>query len=94
MESNKPSCWSRHLLQLPPDFVSLPSKRRRVITRGTYTSTTQTCDSTSMSTKPSLQNYGSSSTPIPTIVNDTPSTPYTSMVVVPEVPIITMARYS
>jgi hypothetical protein len=45
-----------------------------------------------MSTKPSLQNNGSPSTPTPTIVNDTPSTPATSMVVVPEEPIITMAR--
>jgi hypothetical protein len=72
--------------------VSLPSKRRRVITHGTHTSTAQTFDSTRMSTEPGLQNSGSASTPIPTVVNDTPSTHATSMVVVPEAPIITMAR--
>jgi hypothetical protein len=44
-----------------------------------------------MSTEPGLQNYGIPSTPIPTIVNGTPLTPTTSMVVVPEAPIITMA---
>jgi hypothetical protein len=55
-------------------------------------STTQTCDSTRMSTEPGLHNSGSPSTPIPTVVNGTPSNPATSMVVVPEAPIITMAR--
>jgi len=45
-----------------------------------------------MSTGPGLQNFGNPSTPIPIIVNGTPSTPATSMVVVLEVPIITMAR--
>ena len=92
MESDKPPCQSHLLLQLPPDFESFPSKRCRVIICGTHTSTVQTCDSTRMSIEPSLQNIGSPSTPIPTIVNGTTSTPATSMVVVPEVPIITMAR--
>jgi hypothetical protein len=45
-----------------------------------------------MSTEPSLQNTRIPSTPIPTIVNGTPSNPATSMVVVPVVPIITMAQ--
>jgi hypothetical protein len=42
-----------------------------------------------MSINPGLQNSGSPSTPIPT---STPSTPTISMVVVAEVPIITMAQ--
>jgi hypothetical protein len=45
-----------------------------------------------MSTKCGIQNSESPSTPIPTIVNGTPSIPATSMVVVLEAPIITMAR--
>jgi hypothetical protein len=45
-----------------------------------------------MSTEPSIHNSRSPLTPIPTIVNGTPLTPATSMVVVPEVPIITMAQ--
>ena len=45
-----------------------------------------------MSIEPSLQNIGSPSTPTPTIVNGTPSTPAITMVVVPEAPIITMDR--
>jgi hypothetical protein len=56
----------------------------RVIGSGTHTSTFQTCDPTRMSTESSLQNTGSSSTPNPTIVNFTPSTPAASTVVVPE----------
>jgi hypothetical protein len=80
---------SRHLLQLPPHFESFPSKRRKVIIRGTYTSTYQTCDHMRMSTESSQKDIGSPSTPIPTIVNGTPSTPSTTMVVVLEVPIIT-----
>jgi hypothetical protein len=80
------------LLQLPPDFESLPSKRRRVIRSGTHTSTDQTCDSTRMSIEPSIQNSGIPSNPIPTIFNGTPSTPATSIVVASEEPIITMAR--
>jgi hypothetical protein len=89
--SDKPPCRSRRLLQLPSDFVSLPSKRRRVFICGTHTSTIQT-DFKRMSTEPGLQNSGSLSTLIPTIVNGTPSTPATSMVVVPEAPIITIAQ--
>jgi hypothetical protein len=92
VESDQRPRWSRRLLHLPPYFESFPSKRHRVIRRGTHTSTVQTCDSTRMSTEPSLQNTGSPSTPTPTIVNGTPSTPATTMVVVPEAPIITMAR--
>jgi len=45
-----------------------------------------------MSTESSQKYIGSPSTPIPTIVNGTPSTPSTTMVVVSEVPIITYAR--
>jgi hypothetical protein len=78
------------LLQLPPDIESFPSKRHRVIIRGTQTSIVQTCDSTRMSTEPSLQNTGKPSNPTPMIVNGTPLTPTTSIVVVPEASIITM----
>jgi hypothetical protein len=92
MESDQPPCWSHHLVQLPPDFTSFPSKRRRVIIHGTHTSTIQTCDSTRMSSEPSLQSSGIPLTPIPTIVNGTPSTPATYMVIVSKAPIITMAR--
>jgi hypothetical protein len=45
-----------------------------------------------MSTESSQKNDGSHSTPIPTIVNGTPSTPSTTMVVVLEVHIITNVR--
>ena len=92
MESDQLPRRSRRLLQLPPGFESLPSKRHRVIRHGTHTSTIQTCDSTRMSIEPSLQNNGIPSTPTPIIVNGTPSTPATTMVVVSKAPIITMAR--
>jgi hypothetical protein len=72
----------------PPNFDSLPSKRRKVIKRGIHTSTYHTCDHTRMSTESSQKYIGSPSTPIPTIVNGTPSTPSTTMVIVSEVPII------
>jgi hypothetical protein len=45
-----------------------------------------------MSTEPSHQDTGIPSTPIPTIVNITPLTPSTTMVVVLEVSIITASR--
>jgi hypothetical protein len=77
------------LLQLPLHFESFPSKRRKFIIHGTYTSTYQTCDRTRMSTESSQKDIGSPSTPIPTIVNNTPSTPSTTMVIVSWVPIIT-----
>jgi hypothetical protein len=92
VELDQPPRWSRLLLQLPLYFESLPSKRCRVIIRGIHTSTIHTCGFKRMSTEPSLQNTGSPSTPISTIVNGTPSTPATSMVVVSETSIITMAR--
>jgi hypothetical protein len=84
MEPDQLPHRSRRLLQLPPHFESFPSKRRKVIIRGTYTSTYQTCDHTRMSIESSQKDTGSPSTPIPTIVNDTPSTPSTTMVVVSE----------
>ena len=90
MESDQIPCRSYQLLQLPPVFKFLPSKRRRVIRSGTHTSTIKTCDSTRMSIEPSVHNFGSPSTPIPTIVNGTPSTLATSMVVALEVPIVTI----
>jgi hypothetical protein len=80
------------LLKLPPHLESFPSKRRKVIKRGTHTSTYQTCDYTIMSTESSLKDTGSPSTPIPYVVNGTPSTPSTTMVVVSEVPVITPIR--
>jgi hypothetical protein len=92
MESNQLPHWSRCLLQLPLDFEYFPSKRHRVIRHGTHTSTSQTCDSTRMSTELSHQNTGIPSNPTPTIVNGTPSTPATTMVVVPEAPIITVVN--
>jgi hypothetical protein len=92
VESDQLPHQSHRLLQLPPDFESLHSKRRRVIKHGTHTSTYQTCDSTRMSTEPSHQNTGSPSTPTPTIVNGNPSTPATTMVVVQEAPIINVAH--
>jgi hypothetical protein len=90
MELDQPPHRSRRLLQLPLDFKSFPSKRRRDIRSGTHTYTVQTCDSTRMSTEPSLHNIGIPSNPTSTIVNGTPSTPVTSMAVVLEAPIITM----
>jgi hypothetical protein len=45
-----------------------------------------------MSTKSSLQNTGISSTPNPTIVNFTPSTPAAATVAVPEAYTSTMSR--
>jgi hypothetical protein len=92
VESDQLPRRSRRLLQLPPVFEFLPSKRRRVIRSGTHTSTFQTCGSTRMSTESSLQNTGSSSTPNPTIVNGTPSTPAATTVAVPEAYTGTMAR--
>ena len=92
MELDQPPCWSGRLLQLPSDFESLPSKRRRVIRCSTHTSTIQTCDSTRMSIEPSLDNNGSPSTPTPLIVNGTPLSPSTTMVVVLEATIITISH--
>jgi hypothetical protein len=91
VESDQLPRRSRWLLQLPPDFGFLPSKRHRVFRSGTHTSTFQTCGSIRISIKSSIQNTGSSSTPIPTIVNGTPSTPVTATVVVPEAYTNTMA---
>jgi hypothetical protein len=45
-----------------------------------------------MSTKPIRQDTSSPSTPTPTIVNCTPSTTTTTMVVVSEAPIITVSH--
>jgi hypothetical protein len=92
MESGQHPCRSYQLLQLPPDFDFLPSKRRRVIRCGTHTSNFQTCGSTRMSIDSILQNTGISLTPIPTIVNGTPSTLATATVAVSEAYIDTMAR--
>jgi hypothetical protein len=74
--------WSCRLLQLPRHLESLPSKRRKVIKCGAHTSTYQTCDHTRMSIESSQKDIGSPSTLVPTIVNNTPSTPSTTMVVV------------
>jgi hypothetical protein len=62
----------------------------RVIIRGTHTSIVQTCDSTRMSTESNIQNIGSPSNPTPTIVNGTPSTPATTILVDPKAHIITI----
>jgi hypothetical protein len=83
---------SSRLLNLPPHLESFPSKRRKVINRGTHISTYQTCGHTSMSIKSSQKDTGIPLTPIPTIVNGTPSMPSNTMVVVLEVPIITHVR--
>jgi hypothetical protein len=89
MEPYELHCRSHHLLQLPPHFESFPSKRRKFIKCGTHTSTYHTCRHTRMSTRSSQKDSRGPSTPIPTIVNDTSSTPSTTMVVVLEVPIFT-----
>jgi hypothetical protein len=92
VESDQPHHRSRHLLQLPPNFDSFHSKRRRVIRCGTHKSTVQTCESIKMSIEPNIQSTGSSLTPIPTIVNDSPSAPATTSVATSKAPIITIGR--
>jgi hypothetical protein len=92
MESDQIPRRSRRVLQLPPIFESLPSKRHRVISSGTHTFTFNTCDPTRMSTESRLQNTGSSSTPNPTIINGTPSTPATTTVAVLKAYTSTMTR--
>jgi hypothetical protein len=85
MEQDQPPRRSHHLLKLPPHFESLPkfpSKRRKVNRRGTYISTSQTCDYPVMGTESSLNDTGSPSTPIPSVVSGIPSTPSATMVVV------------
>jgi hypothetical protein len=89
METDPLPHRSRYLLIFPPHLESLPSKRRKVIKRGTHTSTYQTCGHTSMSTELSQKDNRIPSIPVPTIVNGTPSMPSTTMVLVPKVPIIT-----
>jgi hypothetical protein len=89
VDSDQHPRWSRLLLQLPY-FKYFSSKRHRVIRHGRHTSIVQTCDSTRMSTEPSIQNNGIPSTPTPTIVNGTHSNPTTTMNVVSKEPIITM----
>jgi hypothetical protein len=80
---------SQRLLKLPLHLYYFPSKRNKVIKRGTHTSTYQTCDHTSMSTNSSQKEMRIPLTPIPTVVNGTHSTPSTTTVVALEVPIIT-----
>jgi hypothetical protein len=63
---------SRHLLQLPSHFESLPSKRHKAIKCGTHTSTYHTFDHTRMIIESSQKDTESPSTPIPNIINDTP----------------------
>jgi hypothetical protein len=92
VESDQLPRRSRQLLQLPLDFGFLPSKRCRVFRSGTHTSTFQTCGSTRMSTESSLQNTRISSTPIPTIVNGTPSILAATTVTVLEAYTSTMAQ--
>jgi hypothetical protein len=89
MDSDQLPRLSHCLLQLPPDFESFHSKRHIFVRHGTHTSTFQTCDYTRMSTEMSHQNTESPLTPTPTIVNGTSLTHATTMVVVPEAPIIT-----
>jgi hypothetical protein len=58
MEQDQLPRRSRRLLKLPPHLESLPkfpSKRRKVNKRGTYISTSQTCDYPVMSTESSLK---------------------------------------
>lgn len=93
MDPNQLPHRSLRLLKLPPHLESLPSKRHKVTKCGTHISTYQTCDYTTMSIESSMKDTGSPSTPIPTVVNGVPSTPSSTMVVVPEVPIITPIRH-
>jgi hypothetical protein len=77
---------SRHLLKLPQYLDSLPkfpSKRRKVNRRGTYISTSKTCDYPFMGIESSPNDTGSPSNPIPYVVSGISLTPSTSMVVVP-----------
>jgi hypothetical protein len=92
MEPDQLPPRSHCFLKLPSHLGSFPSKRNKFIKCDTHTYTYQTCDNTSMSTESSQKDTESPSTPIPTIVNSTPLTPSTTMVVVPEVPIITLIR--
>ena len=92
MELDQHPRRSRRLLQLPSDFGFFPSKRRSVFRSGTHTSTFQTCGSTRMSTESILQNTRSSWTPLPTIINGTPSTPTTTTIAGLEAYTGTMAR--
>jgi hypothetical protein len=80
------------LLQLPPHLESLNSKRHKVIKCGTHTSTYETCDHTRMSTELSQKDIGIPLNRVPTIVNNTPLEPSTTMVVVLYAPIITHVR--
>jgi hypothetical protein len=81
-----------NFFKLPPHLESIPSKRRKIIKHGTNTSTYQTCDHTSMSTESIHKDIGSPSNSIPFVVNGNPSMPSTTVVVVPEVPVITYIR--
>ena len=64
----------------------------RVTKCGTHTFTYHTYGHTRMSIELSQKYTGSPLIPIPTIVNGTPSTPATTMVVVPKAPIITVTH--
>jgi hypothetical protein len=92
METGQLPYRSRCLLQLPLHLEFFPSKRCKFIKRGTHTSTYQTCDHTRISIELIQKDTGSSSTPIPTIINGTPSSTSTTLVLVSEVPIITHAH--
>jgi hypothetical protein len=80
---------SHRLLNLPPHLESFPSKRHKFIKLGTHTSTYHTCDHTCMINESSQKDIGIPSTPIPSVFNGTLLTPSTTMIVVPEVLIIT-----
>jgi hypothetical protein len=80
---------SRRLLKLPPHLESLPklpSKRRKGNKRGTYISTSQTCDYLVMSIESNPNDITSPSTPIPSVVSGIPLTPSAMMVGVLEIP--------
>jgi hypothetical protein len=80
------------MLKLPLQFESLlkfPSKRNKFNRRGTYISTSQTCDYAIIGIESSLNDTGIPSSPIPYVVNGTSSTPSTTIVVVVDLPILT-----
>jgi hypothetical protein len=92
VEKYQHPCTSHCLLKLPPHFESLPkfpSKRSKVNRRGTYNSTSQNCDYPTMSTKLSLKDTGSPSTPIPYVVNGIPLTPLAATGLVTKVLVLT-----
>ena len=89
MEPDQLPHRSCHFLKLPLYLESLNSKRHKVIKRGTHTSTNHIFDCPVMGIELSPNDTRTPSTPIPSVVNGTPLNPSTTMVLVPEIPVLT-----